>query len=129
MKAWKQNTVLFVVGGAGYTALELLWRGYSHWSMALTGGCVFCSLADLADELEGEKLLARAAAGGLCITCAELLVGLTVNRGFGRAVWDYGQYRGNLMGQVCPQFALLWSGLSVPAMALGKCLKNGLKKD
>ena len=128
MKAWKRDAVLFAVGGVGYTALELLWRGYSHWSMTLTGGCVFVGLSGLGEKLSGERVAVRAAAGGLCITSAELLVGLTVNRAFHRGVWDYSMYRGNLMGQVCPQFALLWSGLSVPAMALGKRMKTALQK-
>ena len=128
MEHWKQNTVLFAVGSAGYTGLELLWRGRSHWTMALTGGCVFVGLTELAEKLAGERLTVRAAAGGLCITTAELLVGLTVNRYFQRDVWDYSAHRGNLLGQICPQFGLLWSGLSVPAMAFGKKMKDALEK-
>ena len=127
MKKWKQNAVLFALGGAGYTGLELLWRGRSHWTMTVTGGCVFVSLTGLAEKLAGERVPVRAAAGGLCITSAELLVGLTVNRCFHRNVWDYSAHRGNLMGQVCPQFGLLWSGLSVPAMELGKRMKEAMK--
>lgn len=128
MKSWKQNAVLFAVGGAGYTALELLWRGTSHWTMTVTGGCVFVGLTDLAEKLKGESVLVRAATGGLCITTAEFLVGMTVNRRFGRDVWDYSMFRGNVLGQICPQFAALWSGLSVPAMALGKSMKTAMKK-
>ena len=128
MKPWKENAALFAFGGAGYTALELLWRGTSHWTMTLTGGCVFVGLADLAEKLAGESAPVRAAAGGLCITSAELLVGLTVNRCFHRAVWDYSAFRGNLKGQICPQYALLWGGLSLPAMALGKYMKAAMKK-
>lgn len=128
MTVWRQRAVLFAVGGAGYTALELLWRGRSHWTMTVLGGCVFVSLSGLGEKLAGERVVVRGAAGGLCITSAELLTGLTVNRRFGRAVWDYSALRGNLLGQVCPQYAVLWSGLSIPAMALGKCLKTALKK-
>ena len=127
MKSWKQNIMLFAFGGAAYTGLELLWRGHSHWTMTLTGGCVFVGLTELAEKLAGERVLMRAAAGGLCITTAELLVGLTVNRGFLREVWDYSAYRGNVMGQICPQFGLLWAGLSIPAMELGKKMKEKMK--
>lgn len=128
MNRLQQNLALFAIGGAGYTGLELLWRGYSHWTMTVTGGCVFVGLSELAERLDGERLPVRAAAGGLCITTAELLVGLTVNRGFRRAVWDYSAQRGNVMGQICPQFGLLWAGLSLPAMVLGKRVKEALKK-
>ena len=29
---------VFVMGGLGYGAIEILWRGATHWSMLLTGG-------------------------------------------------------------------------------------------
>ena len=128
MKRWKQNAVLFVLGGTGYTALELLWRGRSHWTMGLTGGCVFVRLSDLRKQLAEVGIFTRGVAGGLCITTAELLVGLTVNRFFQRNVWDYSNCRGNVLGQVCPQYALLWSGLSIPAMAAGAGLRRFLEK-
>ena len=38
MKEFKQTTGLFFLGGIGYAGLEILWRGYTHWTMALTGG-------------------------------------------------------------------------------------------
>ena len=34
----KQTAGLFLVGAGGYCLLELLWRGRTHWTMALTGG-------------------------------------------------------------------------------------------
>ena len=33
-----KNLVVFVVGGAAYVTLELLWRGRSHVSMFAAGG-------------------------------------------------------------------------------------------
>lgn len=96
--------------------------------MTLTGGCVFLSLTGLGERLAAEKLPVRCAAGGLCITTAELLVGLTVNRGFGRNVWDYSGRRGNVLGQICPQYALLWSGLAAPTMAAGTAIRQALQK-
>lgn len=128
MKRWKQNAALFALGGVGYTAIELAWRGYTHWTMGLTGGCVFVGLTGLRERLEGESLPVRCASGGLCITMAELLVGLTVNRAFGRRVWDYSDRPGNVLGQVCPLYALLWAGLSAPAMAAGAGLRQALQK-
>ena len=36
---------LFILGGSGYLAVELAWRGTSHWTMFLAGGivCAFCT--------------------------------------------------------------------------------------
>ena len=33
--------VLFLIGSFGYGSLELLWRGFTHWTMALTGGLAY----------------------------------------------------------------------------------------
>ncbi|MEI3504505.1 MAG: hypothetical protein V8Q42_12985 [Anaerovoracaceae bacterium] len=30
--------VIFAIGATGYSVIEYLFRGYTHWSMALTGG-------------------------------------------------------------------------------------------
>ena len=32
---------LFLIGGALYYVIEILWRGYSHWSMFILGGICF----------------------------------------------------------------------------------------
>ena len=31
-----EMTALFLLGGVGYLALELAWRGMTHWSMLLS---------------------------------------------------------------------------------------------
>ena len=38
----------------------------------------------------------------------ELLVGLVLNVWLGLDVWDYSWKWGNLWGQICPKFTLLW---------------------
>ena len=35
-----KNFMVFLAGGVGYCALETLWRGRTHPSMALCGGTV-----------------------------------------------------------------------------------------
>ena len=39
----RKNSLLFLAGSGLYPLLEVLWRGYSHASMALAGGVVCCS--------------------------------------------------------------------------------------
>lgn len=118
----KQIAGLFALGGGGYAALEVLWRGYTHWSMAVTGGTVFIGLSGLRTLLADVPLSRRCAAGAACITTAELLVGLTVNRWLQLNVWDYSRERMNFAGQICLKYAALWYLLSAPAMEIGqKC--------
>ena len=47
MKMKLQTPAVFALGAAGYAALELLWRGRTHWTMALTGGVVLVGLRQL----------------------------------------------------------------------------------
>ena len=39
---------LFCLGGGAYAALELAWRGTTHWTMFLAGGVCLCLLQALA---------------------------------------------------------------------------------
>ena len=41
MRKFCQTVDLFAMGGGTYGLIEVLWRGYTHWSMALLGGVLF----------------------------------------------------------------------------------------
>lgn len=109
-----EKTTLFCLGGGGYVTIELLYRGFSHSSMFAAGGTCFLLLGALARKELPPAV--RAAAGSVIITAVELGVGLVANRQ--HQVWDYRGQPGNLMGQICPLFSLLWAPLSLAAMAL-----------
>lgn len=112
----KQTAGLFLLGAAGYAGIELLWRGYTHWTMALTGGTVLVGLNRLRQRVSHEKPIARCVSGAACITAAEFIVGCTVNRRYRMRVWDYSDEPFNLKGQVCPKYAVLWLMLAAPIM-------------
>ncbi len=113
MKIWK-NAVLFYLGGCAYMALELLWRGRTHGSMFVAGGLCFVLLGRLNRVAQPLPVAVRWLLGSAVITTVELAVGLAVNRNY--AVWDYRHHPGNLMGQICPLFSLLWIPMSAVAM-------------
>lgn len=50
------------------------------------------------------------------LTAAEYVVGCTVNRHFRLRVWDYSHEFGNVQGQICPKYAVLWTLLAAPIM-------------
>lgn len=103
MTIWK-TLGRFTIGGTAYVGLELLWRGRSHPSMFLAGGICFLLLAWLEEtSLPG---WVKPLAGAAAITAVELGTGLLVNRTY--QVWDYRGQPGNLLGQVCPLFSILW---------------------
>ena len=121
---WIRKPALFCVGGGGYVVLELLYRGYSHISMFAAGGLCFLLMGQL-DKLRLSWPV-RAGFGAGTITAVEFLTGLLVNRNY--QVWDYRDQPGNLLGQICPAFMLLWAPLSLIAMVLYRWTNAGLDK-
>jgi uncharacterized membrane protein len=117
-----KQTAMFFLGGTGYVGLEYLWRGRSHISMFLAGGICFLLLGKLEKTVHRPPL--KAAAGMLSVTGVEFLFGLAVNRD--HTVWDYRRQPCNILGQVCPQFMLLWLPLSIFAMKLHNRLEQAL---
>lgn len=118
MKKWKQNAVLFGIGAAGYSLIEIAARGYTHWTMTLTGGVCAAALYHVHGKMKRKSLWTRCAAGAAVITAAEFGVGLLVNRLMRWDVWDYSDRFLNVLGQICPRFAMYWFLLNVPLTAL-----------
>ena len=117
-----ETSAVFVTGALGYWALELLWRGHTHWTMPLTGGVCFIiiyAIANFTSECLWKKWLMCAC----CVTAAEFLVGTVVNLRLGWAVWDYSGQPMNLFGQICPLFTLFWLLLAIPSVFLSNILR------
>ncbi len=105
--------VIFITGAVGYTAIEYLFRGYSHWSMALTGGACLLAFYYYVRENKETPAIVKAAAGAFIFTVFEFCVGLVVNVWYGWDVWDYSAEFGNVLGQICPKFTFAWFLLSL----------------
>lgn len=114
-KAVKYFTV-FVLGGLAYAGLELIWRSYTHWTMAVTGGVCAALLYYVSRHCKSISLISRALIGCAFITLAELAVGLAVNRYFDWQVWDYSHIPFNFMGQICLAYSSLWFLLCIPVL-------------
>lgn len=107
----------FAFGGVAYGLVELLVRGYTHWSMVLTGGAVLM-LLNLINKSRSLSLFWRCILGMIVITSFEFAVGLIVNVRMGWGVWDYSHKPFNLMGQICLHFCGCWFLISIPAYKL-----------
>ena len=121
MSIWKRG-LIFLTGGMAYYGMELLWRGRSHISMFAAGGLCLLLIGHLGEIEPKLPLPLRIVTGTLVITTVELGMGLLVNRGYD--VWDYRGLPGNLWGQICPQFILLWLPLSWFAIAVYEKMKK-----
>jgi uncharacterized membrane protein len=129
MREWMENgneigieVLVFILGGVSYGMLEILFRGYTHWTMVLTGGACMLTLYTLEGWLLSMPLLLGAAAGALIITSYEFAVGYIVNVRLGWQVWDYSGLAGNIMGQVCPIFTFAWFCISLLFLGLVRML-------
>jgi uncharacterized membrane protein len=111
----------FLLGGSAYGAIEVLWRGHTHWTMLLAGGVCFALIYLIASRLalpRWQQYILCAAA----ITTVEFVTGAIINRGLGWNVWDYSSMRWNLCGQICARYSLYWLLLSIPGCALARSL-------
>lgn len=117
--------LIYVLGGLLYGAIELMWRGWTHWTMLLCGGLCFL-LMYLISALS-LPLIKKCMLSAAAITTVEFFTGCLVNLRLGWGVWDYSAMPYNILGQVCPQFLFLWLGLSLPGLGLCKLLRSLLQ--
>ncbi|MBQ3112645.1 MAG: hypothetical protein IJC70_07245 [Firmicutes bacterium] len=114
LKSREYGLRLFLLGSSCYPLLELAWRGHTHWSMALAGGCAALLLGGIARRRC--TFAYKCVLGALAITCVEFSFGLLFNVLGGLQVWDYSAQPFNIMGQICLPFCLLWLLLSALVM-------------
>ncbi len=108
----------FLLGCFVYSLLEIVARGYTHWTMALTGGIVAVLLYSIHAAAPPKTLLLQCLCGAAIITAIEFSVGVFDNLVMGWAVWDYSRMPLNLYGQICLPFTGLWFLLCIPAYGI-----------
>lgn len=87
--------------------------------MFILGGLCFVCLGMINEVLSWETLLwQQVLIGAGIITALEFLTGCVVNLWLGWDVWDYSNMPGNILGQVCPQYMLLWLPVSLIGIVL-----------
>lgn len=120
----RKHLTLATIGGLLYVLLEMLWRGRSHWTMFALGGLCFVALGLINEVLPWEMPLCQQMLLGACIvTALEFLTGCIVNLGLGWGVWDYSSLPGNILGQICLQYCLLWLPVSLVGIVLDDWLR------
>lgn len=110
------------IGGVIYYIIEVLFRGYSHWSMIVLGGICFV-LIGLLDEWQNHPpMLRQMVQGAIIVTVLEFITGCIVNLWLGWDVWDYSNLPFNILGQVCLFFTLAWFFITPIAVKLENLL-------
>ena len=111
--------------GSTYFLMEVAWktaRGHPEgisWTMLVLALLLGILLERMGAELPWRyPIWTQALLCGLVITAAEFVAGCILNLWLGWGVWDYSDLPGNLLGQICPQFAALWCLISGPVIVL-----------
>ena len=124
MKQFGKYAFLFWFGGSFYVSLEVIYRQRSHYAMLILAGLVFI-IVDLFNEIWkwDTSLILQVAVGTIVATIGEFIVGCIVNLWLGWNIWDYSDKWGNILGQICPQFTLLWIPLILVAIVLADVIR------
>lgn len=115
---WKY-LYLFWFGGTCYVTFEVLIREKSHWTMLVLAGIIFIIVGLFNEIWTWEAgLIKQIIVGVIIAVSGEFITGCIVNIWLGWDVWDYSDMWGNILGQICPQFTLLWFPMILLAIVL-----------
>lgn len=128
MNKIKEFLIVYSIGAVVYSLIEIMWRGYTHWTMSLLGGTCFSFIYVIADKLGHLKIWTKCLFSSIFITTAEFIVGIVVNLVFKMNVWDYSDERFNLLGQICLLYSVFWYFLCIPATLVSNLLRKKLRK-
>ena len=104
------KVLLFILMGAIYYGLEILFRGYSHISMFILGGICGILIGLINERFSWETpIWKQILIGEAIVLPLEFLTGVIVNIWLGWNVWDYSNLPFNIMGQSSLLFALIFA--------------------
>lgn len=122
---WVLSVLLWVWTGTFYFFIEVAWKTANSrpeaisWTMLLLAIFLAVPLERFGAELPWNMPLPVQAL--ICtgaITAVEFCAGCILNLWLGLGVWDYSHMAWNILGQVCPQFAVVWFFLSMIAIVM-----------
>lgn len=112
------SALLWFFGGTLYFLLEVAYKTatghpeHISWTMLVLSIVLTIPVERCGDGLPWScPLWLQALACAALVTGVELLAGLVLNVWLGLGVWDYSGIPGNLWGQICLPFSLVWVAL------------------
>ena len=112
------SMLLWSWGGTVYFLLEVAFKSATHeperfsWTMLVLAMLLTVPVERCGEQLPWEvPLIWQALVCAVLATAAEFAAGLILNVWLGLGIWDYSHMWGNILGQICPQFFLVWWGL------------------
>lgn len=124
MKHFIKYLILLMVGGTAYYGIEIVARGFSHWTMFLVGGICFVLVGIINEVTPKIPLLQQMILSAAIITAIEFVSGCILNIWLGLNIWDYSDEVGNVLGQICPSHTLYWFLLSLVGIVLDDYIRH-----
>ena len=123
-------SALGFIGGTTYYMIEIMYRGYSHWTMGLLGAFCFIFIGLINEYLSWDTpLWLQGLIGSGIVTTLEFIFGCVLNLWLGLGIWNYSLLPINILGQICLPFSLIWVVLSIIAIILDDWLRYWLFKE
>lgn len=120
MKKLSEYLFLGFLGGCLYYGFEILFRGFSHWTMFLLGGICLVFFTVQGRMVHWEDPLWRQILRCMVFVISmEFITGIIVNKWLHLGVWDYSNLPFQIFGQVCLRFSIIFSGLCALGIILG----------
>lgn len=128
MRKGQIKFILFSIGAFGYGMIEVLWRGYTHWSMLGAGGICFVFFAEINEKFKKAGLIMKAILGSAFVTLTELIFGIIFNVILKKNVWDYSRLPLNFGGQICAIYSFIWMLLGIIFIPFAGFINKRLKR-
>lgn len=113
------SMLMWVFGGTLYFFMEVIYKSaIGHqaqisWTMIIVAMILCIPMERFGDNLPWEMpMYQQVLISFIGITVVEFISGLILNVWLGLNIWDYSNMPGNIMGQICPQFFIVWIILS-----------------
>lgn len=126
MKYFIKYLILLLVGGTAYYYIEILARGFSHWTMFIVGGICFILIGIINEITPKMSLLKQMLLSAVIITVVEFIAGCILNIWLEMNIWDYTDEIGNIFGQICPKHTCYWFLLSSVGIVLDDYIRHFL---
>ena len=88
MQKGKIKFMLFSIGAVGYGLIEIIWRGYTHWSMLGAGGICFMFFGTISEKFKKAGLFVKSLIGSTFVTGIEFVFGVVFNIILKKNVWE-----------------------------------------
>ena len=130
MEKLSKYIFLWAIGGCLYYSFELIFRGFSHWTMFVLGGSCFLFIYIQGKIVKWkDSVFIQVIRCIIFVTSMEFITGIIVNKWLDLNVWDYSRLPFQLFGQICLPFMIIFSGLCVLGILISSQLAHWFYKE